>query len=391
MNMFSKEEFKMTSDFKITSEFKVRSEFKVTSEFNDGRFEGPEKTLEVCFAPGVGQGCRALERCALDAILSEAGCTILSKIGNDHLDAYVLSESSLFVYQYKWVVKTCGRTTLLRCLSRLLNYTRRLGMRLEWVGYSRKNYVFPAEQQSPHTSFNEELAYLKAHHQEDQHSGPFDGSGYVLGPITGDHWFVYVADQCERPSETATERTVNIMMFELADEARGAFYLRPGEQASDPETARAMAKRSRLADLVDDHGLVDGRAFAPCGYSMNALVYGSYTTVHVTPEPSCSYASFETNTPLKSYTSLVKNVLSIFKPRRVVVTLFADAAGLEHNPRCATFDTLPCFDVPKLGTYARADFSCLCVETDCVCMMANYVLDKATAMSTLKPLRTLRR
>ncbi len=93
------------------------------AEYN-GTFEGPEKSLEVCFRPGVGHrlGCRALTRQQLDAICNKAQCTIISKISNDHLDAYVLSESSLFVYKYKVVIKTCGTTTLLRCISCLLNY-----------------------------------------------------------------------------------------------------------------------------------------------------------------------------------------------------------------------------------------------------------------------------
>ena len=36
-------------------------------------------------------------------------------------------------------------------------------------------------------------------------------AGYVLGPVTGDHWFVYVADKCDRPDYTATDRTVRII------------------------------------------------------------------------------------------------------------------------------------------------------------------------------------
>lgn len=363
-----------------------------------GVFEGPEKTLEVCFLPGVGKerGCRDLSRAQLDVMLTEARCTILSHISNAHLDAYVLSESSLFVYPFKVVIKTCGRTTLLRCVRPLVDAATKaaefggLGLKLEWVGYSRKNYAFPDEQPSPHTSFGEELAYLRAHRDvekdADEDGGldrsvggaaaaaAFDGQGYVLGPITGDHWFVYVADQCERPAASATERTINIMMFDLGEDVRDAFYLKPGEKGDLRSAARAMTARSGLGALIPSSSHLDDHAFAPCGYSMNALCFESYTTVHVTPEASCSYASFETNTALKGYASLVKNVLAVFKPRKVVLTLFADEAGLAELPKHATFDGLPKLDINPLGTYHRNDLSLLHVEHDCVCMMANYSL-----------------
>lgn len=94
-----------------------------------GMFEGPEKTLEVVFrringstmhqvvstgelngagdyaaagdsGPIQRQGLRRLPRGDLDRICARARCTILSVISNRYLDAYVLSESSLFVYPY---------------------------------------------------------------------------------------------------------------------------------------------------------------------------------------------------------------------------------------------------------------------------------------------------
>ena len=319
-----------------------------------GAFEGPEKTLEVCFLPGAGdvRGCRGLTRAQLDCILEEARCTILSRMSNAHLDAYVLSESSLFVYAHKVVVKTCGRTTRLRCLRRLVQEaTATLGLQLEWVGYSRKNYCFPDDQVAPHGCFEDELRYLKAHQGDAEKV--FDGSGYVLGPLTGDHWFVYVSDQCERPASSATERTVNVMMFDLPEDVRRHFHLAEGED--DLRAAgRAMTQRSGLKALIP--GKVDDHAFAPCGYSLNALSFESYTTVHVTPEASCSYASFETNTALKSYGSLVKNVLAVFRPKRVVLTLFADEAGLRELPRSALFDGQPRLDVSG-STYVRENLS----------------------------------
>lgn len=333
-------------------------------EYIPGQFEGPEKNLEICFKPGIGHpnGCRELPRAALDAICAHARCTIISQTSNDFLDAYVLSESSLFVYPHKVILKTCGQTTLLHCLHTLFRVTRDLGLELEWLGYSRKNYTFPNDQYFPHSNFQDEFTYLKRHPQLEAR---LDGNGYILGPLTADHWLVYVSDKCDRPSSQSTERTINIMMFDMAPDVAAQFYV---ERCS---TAAEQTRASGIDALVPG-AVIDDRAFEPCGYSMNAILYGSYTTVHITPEPECSYASFETNTPLKSYTSLINNVLGTFRPSRVVITMLADAAGLaemSENP----FDNTG-IAVPALGTYNRTSSSFTKVEGDCCASMGSWEL-----------------
>lgn len=119
-----------------------------TPQYIPGCFEGPEKTMEVVFKPTAGpeDGLRSLSRQQLDFLCTQAKCTILSCISNTYIDAYVLSESSLFIYKSRFIMKTCGTTTLLRCLSSLLQFADALGMELTWVGYSRKNLLFPNAQ-----------------------------------------------------------------------------------------------------------------------------------------------------------------------------------------------------------------------------------------------------
>lgn len=134
---------------------------------------------------GQRVGLRRLSRGDLDRICARARCTILSCVSNQYLDAYVLSESSLFIYPYMLVLKTCGTTTLLRCLAVLIELGRRLGLELDWVGYSRKNFNFPGDQAFPHQSFHQELDYLYSHRNLCER---LDGNGYTLGPVTDDHW-----------------------------------------------------------------------------------------------------------------------------------------------------------------------------------------------------------
>lgn len=72
-------------------------------------------------------------------------------------------------------MKTCGTTTLLRCVATLLKAAlEEQGLVLEWMGYSRKNFTFPGDQLFPHSSFQQELQYLGAHaHLEKR----LDGAG----------------------------------------------------------------------------------------------------------------------------------------------------------------------------------------------------------------------
>lgn len=68
-------------------------------------FEGSEKRISVTFSavagastPPPAAGLRTLTRAQLDEMLDLAACQIVSSRSNEHFDAYVLSESSLFVY-----------------------------------------------------------------------------------------------------------------------------------------------------------------------------------------------------------------------------------------------------------------------------------------------------
>ncbi|KAL7525249.1 hypothetical protein ACHAWF_002468, partial [Thalassiosira exigua] len=402
-----------------------------------GVFEGPEKTLEVVFRripglehlsdlaasddeassvasvgsdpiskPGgavVRTGLRALPHVDLDTICARARCTILSRLSNRFLDAYVLSESSLFVYPRMIVLKTCGTTTLLRCVAALIELGRKVGLEVDWLGYSRKNFSFPGDQAFPHGSFHQEMEYLCSHRTLCER---LDGNGYTLGPVTGDHWFVFVADSTRRATADGdhdADRVLNIMMFDIDQDVAQKFYYdkydaRIGPDETEEEAVRRVSDEQTKAAGIDalvPGARIDARAFEPCGYSMNALLFHSYSTMHITPEEGSSYASFETNQKLRNYAPLIGNVVRTFQPRRFVMTLMADEGGLDEmgcNPLFAGNASDKRIAVPfakvdsvamsstsvgggGMASYRRKDLASIKVEDDQTCIMGNWVLE----------------
>lgn len=339
--------------------------------------------MEVVFRNDFGpeNGLRLLTRAQLDLLCQQAKCSIVSSVSNSHMDAYVLSESSLFVYRHRYIMKTCGTTTLLRCLSTLLEFADALGMVTDWVGYSRKNLMFPNAQLWPHSNFGDEIQYLNSHAKLQDR---LQGSGHILGPITGDHWFVYVADhpQPSRLKELSScppilsmERTINMMMFDMAPEVADCFF------EKNVPTAKEMTTKSGIFKLVPG-ATIDEVSFSPCGYSMNSVLHDAYSTIHVTPETACSYASFETNTCLRNYSALVRNVLAVFRPKRFVLTLFGDDAALRSMAELPTDSRS--IALPGTGTFVRTSLSSTKVETELACIMACFSLE-APVPRTLSP------
>ena len=71
--------------------------------------------------------------------------------------AYVLSESSLFVYPDRLVLKTCGTTVLLAAVPMLLDLAASLDMRPSNFKYSRASFLFPEKQVTLHITSSSRL------------------------------------------------------------------------------------------------------------------------------------------------------------------------------------------------------------------------------------------
>ena len=400
-------------------------------------------------------------------MLDLVNCKVLSIVESEHVDAYLLSESSMFVFPHKLILKTCGTTTLLCGLPRILEIAGQLAgfphtttNRITGSGtaaspyrvfYSRKNFLFPDRQRGPHRSWRDEVKSLDRLF--------LGGSAYMIGKMNGEHWYLYLTepntiltppatpDRAETetkildlPSKAATlhhienveeqqDETLEVLMTDLDEENAKQFYLEhastvaegryfqraykakkdaqqhlgiirescfeslnrqegqeilrgdyhpqdavdifsntssengefnssededlfPAELATEGHAlGTVVSECSGLSDVYPSSKYPDARVdaylFTPCGFSANGVIPAPqgprathYFTVHVTPEPHCSYASFETNVPSqqtgRETAEIVEQVVSIFKPGRFSVTLFEakptfTAADLDYD------------------------------------------------------------
>nr|XP_032834179.1 S-adenosylmethionine decarboxylase proenzyme [Petromyzon marinus] len=299
-------------------------------------FEGTEKLLEIWFSGDSESGdLRQIPRHRLDELMKTIHCLIMSESHTDQHDAYILSESSLFVSSRRVILKTCGSTLLLRALGPLLQLAEsHAGLtHIEEIFYSRKNFLKPSSQQFPHRSFQEEAAFL-------EHILP-GGASYCMGPMNKDCWYLYTLDRSlpASPHLRAPDQTLEVLMSELDPAVMSLFFQRKGI------TAQHVTQMSGIADLIPG-SIIDEVLFDPCGYSMNGLTdNGVYWTIHVTPESGFSYVSFETNVALDSYDDLVAHVTRVFQPGRFITTLFFNETSpcrvsAASSPAVAGFELL---------------------------------------------------
>ena len=243
-------------------------------------FEGPEKKVELALVPGK-RSLRSMGRDYWEGIASRADAKILSAVSNESLDAYLLSESSLFVADAWLTMITCGRTDL---AAAILQLCRDLGTTdLQYLIYERKNAYF--QEYQPANFFDDAKRLSEA----------VPGRCFRFGDVDDHHVFLFHLDKPYTPS--SDDLTLEVLMHGMGARAQDLPALFPGFQ-------------------VDDH------RFEPMGYSLNAIHGAKYYTVHVTPQRFCSYVSFETNCVDDGAEVMSARLIELFKPQSLDVILF---------------------------------------------------------------------
>ncbi|WP_428614487.1 adenosylmethionine decarboxylase [Shewanella sp.] len=250
-------------------------------------FEGAEKRLSLTLV-AASPSLRSLGDDFWRRALLKSDTEILSKLSCEQCDAYLLSESSLFVWHDNLVLITCGNT---RLIETVLSLVESLGnVQIANLSYQRKSEILPALQSS---RFEDDIARLR---------GMLSGDAYRIGHLDGHHHQLFLSGEMVQLKPVQTVQMYHIR-GELAD------YL-----LSDRQTAEGIATRLNLSQLLPGF-YFDAHLFSPLGYSLNALRGDDYFTVHITPQEASSYVSLETNLSLgEDLGGIVNELLNRLNP-----------------------------------------------------------------------------
>ncbi|MBE8222142.1 MAG: hypothetical protein HAW60_05375 [Bdellovibrionales bacterium] len=251
-------------------------------------FEGTEKKVEIIFSKEVN--IKKDFKTLWKSVLQTSDIKILSQISNQNIEAYLLSESSLFVWDHKILMITCGQSKLISSIEYILQKINKKN--IEFLVYERKNEYLPLEQK---TSFKQDVQSLNKYSS---------GKAFLLGELDEHHMLMYHLDK-DYVSDS-NDQTTQILISGLGLESRNFF--------TSCKNKKDIKNLLNLHSFFPDY-LIDDYIFSPSGYSINAIKDNFYYTIHITPQEPVSYVSFETNNIFIDDNKVITHLLNIFKPR----------------------------------------------------------------------------
>lgn len=188
---------------------------------------------------------------------------------------------------------------------------------------------------------------------------------YTLGqPSAGClQWHLFVAQAQAAPAQLATPQgcSIEICSTGLCPRQALSFHRADSNFVSAAQTTAKTGIKSMLPNAdIDDY------LFEPCGYSMNGLEDdGVASTIHITPEDHCSYASLEISGPKQAGSIaafgddpslVIRGAASIFRPRHMAVAVSWSG---DSNASCGSLRS------PSGNAACSADASVLRVLSRC--------------------------
>jgi len=299
-------------------------------------YEGVEKKLILKYSGARNVSIRkAIKEKVWRNVVEAVDAEVLSVMRSDKVDAYLLSESSLFVFKDKILLKTCGTTRIFNSVKVIVAHVSEEipGIKLTRVIYSRPTYRFPDHQLKGYgQGFEKEVALLRAVTMKAT-ARSWDSTVRTTGEGITFHSSILLPsekkektilfERCDKSKENNQENIcMDLAMFNLDQSKLKHFF---GHQVNVLENSCVRG----FLPLDSPRLQIDDYSFQPCGYSLNALDGGYYWCIHITPELEYSYLSFETNHP--SALDICQKLKDFYSPEKAIV--------LWIDERCPDFKT----------------------------------------------------
>jgi len=258
-------------------------------------YEGAEKRLAICTS---NTDLFTYKSSFWTELVEQAGAVILSQIENKMVKAFLLSESSLFVWRDQILLITCGETELIKSAQFFLQHISL--NHIESVLFQRHPLIRPTSQKSHFIDDCKLLINL------------LQGKGEVKNCLEyqGD-LFIYHRNQCS----SHKLKTKQLLMF---NQISGEFSSQLQQGTVDKIVVYDQLK---IAEYLPDFK-IDHFSFDPKGYSINGICDQNYFTVHITPEKLTAYVSFESSLPKDKIVPFITHLLCLFKPKNHILQTF---------------------------------------------------------------------
>ena len=249
-------------------------------------YEGTEKRLLICTKE---LNLLTLAEDFWHQLVAQSGAEILSSIQNSTIKAYLLSESSLFIWQDKLLLITCGHTKLVNAALFIQKQFEK--QQITTLLFQRHQALKPHLQAS---SFKQDTLLLEKlfNGQQKHWRDDYQGDLFLFGDIT--------------------RNTMPTQSIYMLHGLRGSL----AEDLQQKTLSKITILESLQLEVFFNGLTIDHFSFNPKGYSLNALYGEDYLTIHLTPEKLSTYLSIETSFSEKKCTHFIRHLHELFSPQR---------------------------------------------------------------------------
>jgi S-adenosylmethionine decarboxylase len=249
-------------------------------------FEGSEKKAEIYIKSNHLSLLDDVDDSFWHDVVNSGSAQILSSMKNSHCKAFILSESSLFVWHDHFLILTCGVTQLVKSIEYFIQHFGEKN--IIGCSYQRKNEYYANAQLS---SFGDDIKILTKY---------ISGSALRFGEIDGHHNYFFYTDSNQISN---SDKTYEFIAYQVDSDV----LLKLSSKSLTVSDIRDFLQLTILFPQF----ILDDFVFEPHGYSVNGLHKDKYFTIHITPQLNSSYISFAANFDL---ITLIPLILTILRP-----------------------------------------------------------------------------